>query len=120
MTTMDSPVGSVRLFSYGTLQEQAVQISTFGRLLSGSPDSLPGYALGKVQVADPAVVAISGEAWHPIIRRTDQPSDVVPGTVFEITQDELLKADAYEVDDYRRVDVTLASGMRAWVYVQVD
>lgn len=120
MTTMDSPAGSVRLFSYGTLQEEVVQISTFGRVLSGSPDSLSGYALRKVKVADPTVVAISGEAWHPIIERTGQPSDVVAGTVFEITQDELLKADAYEVDDYRRVGVTLATGTRAWVYAQAD
>lgn len=117
---MDNPAGGVRLFSYGTLQQEAVQISTFGRVLCGSPDSLPGYALHKVQVTDPAVVAISGKAWHPIVRRTDQPSDAVPGTVFEITLDELLKADAYEVDDYRRVEVTLATGVRAWVYVQAD
>jgi len=91
VTMMDSPAGSVGLFSYGTLQEEAVRISIFGRVLSGSPDSLSGYALRKVKVADPAVVAISGEAWHPIVKRTGQPSDVVAGTVFEITPDELLE-----------------------------
>lgn len=120
LTTIDNPAGWVRLFSYGTLQEEAVQIATFGRVLSGSPDSLSGYGLRKVKVADPAVAAISGEAWHPIVERTCQPSDVVAGTVFEITRDELLKADAYEVDDYRRVSVILATGTRAWVYVQAD
>ena len=30
------------------------------------------------------------------------------------------KADAYEVDDYRRVGVTLATGTWAWIYVQAD
>jgi len=30
------------LFSYGTLQEERVQLSTFGRRLSGEPDALPG------------------------------------------------------------------------------
>jgi len=115
---MDSLAETARLFSYGTLQDAAVQRATFGRILSGSQDALPGYALLRVKVADPAVVAISGESWHPIIKRTGQASDAVAGTVFEITQDELLKADAYEVDDYRRVSVTLATGTRAWAYVQ--
>jgi len=32
----------VLLFSYGTLQDPAVQLSTFGRELKGRADSLPG------------------------------------------------------------------------------
>jgi hypothetical protein len=35
-----------------------------------------------------------------------------------ITEEELAAADAYEVADYKRVSVTLASGLTAWVYVQ--
>ena len=31
------------LFSYGTLQEERVQLSTFGRRLRGETDALPGY-----------------------------------------------------------------------------
>jgi hypothetical protein len=31
------------LFSYGTLQQGAVQLSTFGRLLEGQPDELVGF-----------------------------------------------------------------------------
>ena len=61
LTMMDGPAGATRLFSYGTLQDVVVQRATFGRVLSGSLDSLPGYALFKVKVADPTVVAISGE-----------------------------------------------------------
>jgi hypothetical protein len=102
------------------LQDEAVQILTFGRVLRGASDSLSGYALRMLQVGDATVVAKSGEAWHPIIECTGQPSDVVTGTVFELTQDDLLKADDYEVDDYRRVAVILASGTRAWAYVQAD
>jgi gamma-glutamylcyclotransferase (GGCT)/AIG2-like uncharacterized protein YtfP len=45
-------------------------------------------------------------------------TDRVPGTVFEITPAELAAADAYEVADYERIAVTLASGQGAWVYVQ--
>jgi hypothetical protein len=31
------------LFSYGTLQQEDVQWSTFGRLLEGQRDELPGF-----------------------------------------------------------------------------
>ncbi len=31
------------LFSYGTLQNEAVQLATFGRKLVGEPDTLLGY-----------------------------------------------------------------------------
>jgi gamma-glutamylcyclotransferase (GGCT)/AIG2-like uncharacterized protein YtfP len=42
----------------------------------------------------------------------------VSGTVFEITDAELAAADRYEqLAAYRRIAVTLASGKRAWVYV---
>ena len=33
-------------------------------------------------------------------------------------EQELAAADAYEVSDYKRVRVALASGLTAWVYVQ--
>jgi hypothetical protein len=32
-------------------------------------------------------------------------------------EQELAAADEYEVDDYRRITVSLRSGDRAWVYV---
>jgi hypothetical protein len=41
----------------------------------------------------------------------------VPGTALEVTDDDLVAADGYEVDDYHRVLVSLASGVQAWVYV---
>jgi hypothetical protein len=31
------------LFSYGTLQLEAVQLATFGRKLNGAADGLPGF-----------------------------------------------------------------------------
>lgn len=41
----------------------------------------------------------------------------VAGTVFEITDLELSQADRYEVSAYVRVLAPLASGRRAWAYV---
>ena len=105
------------LFSYGTLQQDDVQRATFGRLLHGQADALPGFAQSLVAIDDPQVVATSGKTHHPIVRHSGDARDRVDGTVFEISDDELARADDYEVDAYRRVAVTLASGLAAWVYV---
>ena len=105
------------LFSYGTLQQDDVQRSTFGRLLSGHADVLPGYSQDLVAIDDPDVVATSGKTHHPILKHSGAPEDRVAGTVFEISDGELAQADRYEVAAYRRVAVTLDSGLSAWVYV---
>ena len=48
------------LFSYGTLQLQAVQMANFGRQLTGTSDVLPGFEMGSLEIDDPAVVAAIG------------------------------------------------------------
>lgn len=105
------------LFSYGTLQNKNVQIENYGRMLEGRSDQLKGYALSMIEITDEAVVALSGETHHPMIKETNVATDVVNGMVFEISADELKRTDAYEVDDYKRVEVILESGKRAWVYI---
>lgn len=105
------------LFSYGTLRTAAVQLATFGRLLVGWPDHLQGYRRELIRIDDAQVVATSGASHHPMVRHSGNMEDSVNGTVFRISTAELTRADAYEVDNYRRVAVTLASGIRAWVYV---
>jgi hypothetical protein len=109
--------GTERLFSYGTLQLESVQRSTFGRTLTGTADALLGFEQSTMKIEDPGVVATSGQTHHPIARFTGRGSDSVPGTVFEISVEELQHADRYEVASYKRVAVTLRSGLRAWVYV---
>ncbi len=111
------PAATVLLFSYGTLRRPQVQRATFGRLLDGEADTIPGFELGMLTITDPAVIAASGSDRHPVLRRSDRPGAAVPGTAFLITSDELAAADDYEVDDYVRVEVALGSGRRAWVYV---
>jgi gamma-glutamylcyclotransferase (GGCT)/AIG2-like uncharacterized protein YtfP len=105
------------LFSYGTLQQDDVQRSTFGRLLQGEKDELVGYEQSSVRIEDPAVVATSGKTHHPIVKFNGRNDSRVSGTVFEITAQELASADRYEVAAYKRVAATLASGRQAWVYI---
>lgn len=109
---------TVLLFSYGTLQDKAVQLANFGRELTGSSDALPGYATALIAIRDRAVVETSGKTHHVIAERSGGPSAEVPGMVFKITPEELIAADRYEVSDYTRLDVTLKSGLRAWAYVR--
>jgi len=108
------------LFSYGTLQQEAVQLSTFGRLLRGKPDALVGFEESLLTIDDPEFVAGSGKAEHAIVRFTGQTADRVSGTVFELSESELTQADAYEPAGYERVTATLASGRQAWVYAAAD
>lgn len=105
------------LFSYGTLQQPAVQIETFGETILGQPDALVGFTKTMIEITDPDVLVLSGERFHPIVTKTQDPKDEVSGTVFALTAEQLAKADAYEVDDYERVKVTMASGKSAWLYV---
>ncbi|MBL8257684.1 gamma-glutamylcyclotransferase (GGCT)/AIG2-like uncharacterized protein YtfP [Pseudoxanthomonas japonensis] len=108
----------ILLFSYGTLQLESVQLSSFGRRLDGEPDAMTGYARTMVEIADPDVLAASGERFHPIVSPSSHPSDEVAGMVFRISTEELAAADRYEVADYTRVQVRLKSGHDAWVYVK--
>ena len=106
-----------RLFSYGTLQQENVQLATFGRRLRGAPDSLVGFRRTMFEITDPEVIRTSGKTHHPMASYSGDASDQVPGMVFDVTQEELEQADRYETDPaYRRVLTRLLSGVDAWVY----
>ena len=96
------PNETERLFSYGTLQTESVQLSTFGRRLDGRPDALIGYRLRMIQIMDQEFVATSGAEYHRTLEFTGNASDVVEGTALAVTEQELKQADAYEPDDYQR------------------
>lgn len=93
-----------------------MQRATYGRLLDGREDALIGYSLEPLAISDPEVVRLSGAAMHTVAVPTGQPGDRVRGTVFDLTPAELAATDAYEID-YVRINVVLASGTRAFLYV---
>ncbi|TCC97378.1 gamma-glutamylcyclotransferase family protein [Pedobacter psychroterrae] len=105
------------LFSYGTLQKDKVQLETFGRLLKGEKDVLTGYTLSSVEITDAEVLAASEQQFHLIAIPTEADTDTIEGVIFEITMEELLAADEYEAEDYKRVKEKFKSGNEAWVYV---
>lgn len=111
--------GPHRLFSYGTLRLPEVQAELFGRAVPTADDALPGWRLDWLAITDPAVIAVSGTDRHPVLR-PGAPEDRVEGSCLLLDDRELARADEYEVDDYARVPVVLASGARAWAYVAAD
>ena len=95
------------LFTYGTLQDEMIQAVVYSRRLSGSEDELRGFKISDEKVAGA----------YPVIIKTDNSEDRVSGVVYLITNNELLKTDAYEGTMYKRIKVTLASGIESWVYL---
>jgi gamma-glutamylcyclotransferase (GGCT)/AIG2-like uncharacterized protein YtfP len=104
------------LFSYGTLQQQEVQLSLFGRLLQGHSDELVGFEQTIIRIQNR--VDTCGRTHNVNVVFNGKNESCVSGTVFEITETELAAADQYEqVDEYQRVSTILASGTNAWLYV---
>lgn len=109
--------GDVWLFSYGTLQQEDVQLATFGRRLEGRADALPGYVTELYEITDAGVIATSGKTHHLMVRPTGDPADEITGVVLRLTPAELAAADTYEVSAYRRIAARLKSGREAFAYV---
>lgn len=95
------------LFVYGTLQDADVQQRVIGRLVAGSADVLDGYRK--------AQISLGGNVYPFAVLDA---ADSISGQVLDVTADELVAMDAYEGDEYRRVQVVLRSGRRAWVYCE--
>jgi gamma-glutamylcyclotransferase (GGCT)/AIG2-like uncharacterized protein YtfP len=105
------------LFSYGTLQQEDVQLSTFGRKLQGQRDELFGFEQSLVRIEDPHVVATSGMTHYANVTFNGKNDSRVSGTVFELTDADLAAADQYEQPaGYKRMAAFLASGKQVWLY----
>lgn len=99
------------LFAYGTLKEKDIQETIFERILVGFPDTLSGYAVKEIQIEEEY-----GMVQYPIIVSSQNQEDFVNGMVYELSIEELQKADIYEGKHYTRIQVKLKSNKTAWVY----
>ena len=107
------------LFSYGTLQKERVQLELFGRLLTGTPDSLQGYRTSQLEITDQRFLS-RGEQKHQLTAVRSDEKDSIKGTVFEISADELARSDEYEPEGYERIEVRVESGKKAWLYLLAE
>lgn len=113
-------IQKITIFSYGTLQQESVQKKLLGRIVESWPDNLSRFKLSEISISNEHVIALSDQATHPIINFTGNASDIVEGEVLKVTATELATLDDYETDDYKRVTVTLNSGLEAFVYVAAN
>ncbi|MEV4560480.1 GDSL-type esterase/lipase family protein [Kitasatospora sp. NPDC049285] len=103
------------LFSFGALLDQQVQTALFGRTVPTTAASLAGYTTRPIAVTDESVIATSGQDVHLTLAR--KLGGTVEGAVLRLSDQELAAADDYEVADYARRRVLLASGETAWAYL---
>lgn len=99
------------LFAYGTLRDEDVQETIFGRKLTGTPDILLGYAIKKIHIEEEF-----GMAEYPIIVATQNPADSINGILYQLSDKEIQLADIYEGKHYKRIQVELHSNEVVWVY----
>ena len=91
----------------------------FGRKLVGQRDWLKGYKIRPVIIRDQAFLERGEDQNQKIAIPTNNSSDKIEGTAFEVSEDELIQSDQYEPVDYKRVMVQLESGRSAWVYAAI-
>ena len=97
----------MNLFVYGTLTSGETLKNVIGRDVSGKPVTLDGYDGSKT-------VTIENES-YPAAEKNTECS--IQGLLVEVTAEELEKLDAWETDAYRRKEVELTNGIKAWIYL---
>ena len=97
----------MNLFVYGTLAIGETLKNILDRDVPGIPATLDGYDGSKM-------VIIESES-YPAAEKNIECS--IQGLLIEITSEELQKLDVYETDAYKRKEVELTSGKKAWVYL---
>lgn len=102
-----------QLFSYGTLQSKEIQMRIFNKLLTGAPDQLHGHKLKDLQIEEEF-----GMTDYLVAVPSETPSEIIQGIVFNISSADLTKVDLFESNSYKRVQVTLNSGIVAWIYTE--
>ena len=105
------------LFSYGTLQKENVQMKLFGKIFQSSTDTLKGFKTTTIEIRDESFISKGEEKFQQTLIASTDNNDTVKGTVLELTTEELTLADKYEPDNYKRIQVILESGKKAWVYI---
>jgi gamma-glutamylcyclotransferase (GGCT)/AIG2-like uncharacterized protein YtfP len=105
------------LFSYGTLQEEPVQLKLYGRILKGTKDVLEGFVFDWIIINDETFLATGAEQRQRTLISTGNKNDKVKGIAFHVSNKELKQTDIYEPANYKRKKVKLRSGLEAWVYM---
>ena len=96
----------MNLFVYGTLTTDGTLKNVIGRDVPGMPVTLDGYVSKAITIEN---------EFYPAAEKNTECS--IQGLLVEITPEELEKLDAWETDAYRRKEVELTNGIKAWIYL---
>ena len=95
------------VFVYGTLTSDKILKNIIGRCPTSIPATLDGYDGSKM-------ITIENESYPAAEKNTEYS---IQGLLVEVTPEELEKLDAWETDVYRRKEVELTNGIKAWIYL---
>ena len=95
------------VFVYGTLTNDETRKNILGRDVPGIPTTLDGYDSSKT-------IIIENES-YPAAEKNMECS--IKGLLIELTPEEISKLDVYETDVYKRKEVKLTDGIKAWTYI---
>jgi len=96
------------VFVYGTLTDSITRKNVLGGEIPGETATLEGYDSSKR-------ITIENES-YPVAEKNSHGS--ITGVVIELTSEEISKLDEYETDAYKREEVVLTDGKKAWVYIK--
>lgn len=99
------------LFAYGTLRDERIRELVLGRRVKGEPDAVQGFRRETLRY---------GNMRYPVLVVDSNVSDLIYGTVFVVSGEDLDRLDQYEGPFYLRICVQLISGRRAWMYAKVQ
>ncbi len=97
----------MNVFVYGTLMDEKIRYEELGREIPGIPATLDGYDGSKT-------ILIEDES-YPAAEKNIECS--IKGSMIELTLEEISKLDVYETDAYKKEEVELTNGIKAWVYL---
>ena len=94
------------IFVYGSLLNKKLRQNVLGLEVEGNKDVLENYTMDthSVLCAYPTVIKSEG--------------DFVRGEVFKVSDSDIEKMDRYESHYYKKIEVTLKSGIMSLIYIE--
>ena len=94
------------MFVYGSLLDPKLRLNVLGHDIEGKSDILEDYIVDthSVLTAYPTIIKLEG--------------GFVNGKIFKVNESDIEKLDSYESLYYKKVEVTLKSGVMSLVYIE--
>ena len=94
------------MFVYGSLLDPKLRLNVLGRDIEGKSDILEDYIVDthSVLTAYPTIIKLEG--------------GFVNGKIFKVNESDIENLDRYESHYYKKIEVTLKSGVMSLVYIE--